>query len=104
VPIPKGKALYFSYGLAFKKRSVESPQSPKIAGEVEINGRNDLQTRCNTQIEIKREVTVIHAIDNTNPVQSRPNGVTLTKRNCHRSTTTYGYIKLSLVDLNSVIL
>lgn len=58
-----------------------------------------MQTRSDTQIEVKREVAVIHAIDYTNRCNSCQTEVSLTKGNCHGNTTTDGYIKLGLINI-----
>ena len=47
------------------RRLVESPQSSEISAKVESNLGQNLDTGCNTQIEIKREFVIVHAVNNS---------------------------------------
>lgn len=83
-----------------RRRLVESPESSKISTKVESNRGENPNARSNAQIEIKREFVIVHAIDNSDGSNcSQIDGIGCSKQNAKIRTTSNGYIKLCLLNI-----
>ncbi len=83
-----------------RRRLVESPKSSKIAADVKTNIGENSYARSNSKIEIKREISVVHAIhDSDGSNDSKAQVFTGFKGDSYIGTTTDGYIKLCTLNV-----